>query len=434
MNRFRLASVLLSLSFALGLLPACGSEEECGGEGVICNYMGDGRAALGQDGVAPTEVSLYLPQDVTFGPDGRAYVLDWNNHRVRVVDEGVVETLVGTGELGDAPDGPASETRLNHPTHVAFSPSGKLVLSAWHNSKVMEMDLGTGEIEAICGTGARSYGGDGGPALDAIVDLQVATAFDSEGRLYIMDQGNQRIRRIESDGTIDTVVGPEGEYLPDGYVEVCEPPEEDFQAPDCRFCLAEEADDPQCAGPPARPQGFAGEGAAGPEVYMNQPFSQSAPPSGRMEMGPGDVLYFTDTGNHLVRALHPDGTVDTVAGINPDPYDATELAERTPDGGYDGDGGPALEARFNHPRDVAVAASDGSLYVADTDNSCVRKIDTEGIVSTVAGICGERGSTGDGGPATEALLDRPYGIGLDADDNLYIVDTYNHRIRVVYAQ
>ena len=432
-NTLAFAPQILLALLLTAALSGCAADEEppaCGGKGVICTFMGDGRAAVGKDGLGPTEVSLYLPQDLTWGPDGKAYVLDWNNHRVRVVDGDVVRTLVGTGELGDAPDGPALQTRLNHPTHVSFSPDGHLILSAWHNSKVMQLNVSSGQIRAICGTGARSYGGEGGPAVKAVVDLPVATAFDAKGRMYIMDQGNQRIRRVEGDGTLHTVVGPVGPYLPAGYIEVCEPAKEKFQAPTCRFCLQAEASEPDCKGPPARPQGFAGQAAAGSKVYMNQPFSQSAPPSGGMEMGADGVLYFTDTGNHLVRALYADGTVATVAGVNPPTYDATELPDAAPKGGHGGDGGPALEARFNSPRDVAVAA-DGTLYVADRENSCVRKIDTAGVITAVAGTCGSRGDSGDGGPATAARLNRPYGIALDAAGKLYVADTYNHRIRVV---
>lgn len=422
--------------FALGV-SACGSddgdtESSCEGEGVICNYMGTGRAALGTDGVSPVDVSLYLPQDIAWGPDGNPYVLDWNNHRVRSVVHGVVETVIGTGELGDAPDGRATEIGLNHPTHVGFSPDGKLVLSAWHNSKIMEMSLGGDEIHAICGTGARAYAGEDVPAHEAVVDLPVATAFDSDGRMYIMDQGNQRIRRIDANGVINTLVGPVGNYLPDGFIEVCSEEEpEPGQARACKFCLEAEADDPECAGPPARPQGFAGDGEDGTRAFMNQPFSQSAPPAGGMEMGPDDELYFADTGNHLIRVLRPDGTVATVAGTAPDTYLPAELQEKAPDGALGGEQGDALEARFNRPRDVALAR-DGSIFVADTFNHCVRKIDSDGQIATVAGICGESGSDGDGGLATEASLYRPYGVALDAQGNLYIADTHNHRIRVVY--
>ena len=402
--------------------------ETCGGPGVICSFLGDGTAGIGPEDAPLDEVKLYLPMDITWGPNNQAYVVDWNNHRIRLVEDGKVRTLVGTGELGDAPDGPALETRLNHPTHVGFTPDGNLIVSAWHNSKVMELDS-NGQIEAICGTGARSFGGEGGPAREAVVDLPVSTAFDSTGRMYVMDQGNQRIRRVEADGTVNTIVGPVGPYLPEGYVEVCIEPEEEFQAPTCRFCLEAEAMDPNCAGPPARPQGFASGADDGTQAYMNQPFSQSAPPSAGMEMGPDDVLYFADTGNHIIRALNPDGTVETIAGVEPEPYEPTELAEKAPKGGYGGDDGPALDAQFNGPRDIAVA-KDGTIFVADRDNSCVRKV-ADGKVTTVAGVCGMIGYEGDGGPATEALLNRPYGVALDADGKLYIADTYNHRIRVV---
>lgn len=403
--------------------------ETCGGDGVICSFLGTGTAGIGPEEASPDEVQLYLPMDMTWGAGGEGYIVDWNNHRIRLLSDGVVSTFIGTGELGDAPDGDALETKMNHPTHITIAPDGNVIVSAWHNSKVMELDS-SGAIEAVCGTGDRTFGGEGGPALEAIIDLPVATAFDSAGRMYIMDQGNQRIRRIEADDTIHTIVGPVGDYLPVGYIEVCIPPVEEFQAPTCRFCLEAEADDPDCTGPPARPQGFASGADGGTNAYMNQPFSQSAPPSAGMEMGPDDVLYFTDTGNHIIRALHPNGTVQTVAGTEPEPYDPTELLEKAPSGAYGGDDGPALEAKFNNPRDLAVAA-DGTIFVADRDNSCVRKI-ADGVVTTVAGVCGMIGDEGDGGPATEAVLNRPYGVALDADGNLYIADTYNHRIRVVY--
>jgi glucose/arabinose dehydrogenase len=132
--------------------------------------------------------------------------------------------------------------------------------------------------------------------------------------------------------------------------------------------------------------------------------------------------------------LEPDGTVRTILGSAPEAYDPTELATAAPRGGYAGDGeDQPLEARFNRPYDVAVAP-DGTLFIADTENSCVRKYKPGGRLTTVAGVCEEPGFDGDGGPADEAHIKRPYGIALDEDGNLYIADTYNHRIRVVYAK
>jgi sugar lactone lactonase YvrE len=420
------AGVVLALS---GCTNENGGEPPCEGEGVICTYLGNGEAGLGEDGLPPLEVSLYLPQDLTFGPDGQPYVLDWNNHRVRTIDEdNHVQTVIGTGYLGDATDGPARRVSLNHPTHVAFDDQGRMLLSAWHNSKVMRYDPDTGDIETLCGTGMRDYGGDGGPAETAILDLPVATAFDREGRLLIMDQANQRIRRVDHGGVIETVVGPNAQFepVPAGLERVCTT-NAMTGAEQCKLCADEnpdEAEDPMCAG--RKPQGFAGDDGPGTEAVLYQPFSQSAPPAGRMEMGPDGVLYFCDTGNHRVRTLDEDGIVRTVAGSGPDAFD------RKFAGGYDGDGGPATDALLRNPSDVAVAPS-GAFYIADTHNSCVRKVDEDGDISTVAGQCGERGYEGDGGPADEALLNRPYGVALDEDGNLYIADTHNHIIRVVYG-
>ena len=403
-------------------------EEPCGGKGVICNFIGNGEAGLGEDGQSPSEVSLYLPQDLTFGPDEQPYVLDWNNHRIRTLNKGKVETVVGTGYLGDAPDGVARESSLNHPTHVQFDDQGGMIISAWHNSKVTRYDPSDETVKTMCGTGGRNYGGDNGEATKAILDLPVATAFDSRGRLYLMDQANQRIRRVDEDHIITTVVGPNSAFepAPAGSVPVCSD-DPMTGARTCKLCLEKEAADPMCAG--RKPQGFQGDDGPGGDVLMYQPFSQSAPPVGRMEMGPNDVLYFCDTGNHRVRAYDIESdTVTTVAGSGPAEYDPDHFK-----GGYEGDGGPATAALLKSPTDVAVRAKDGALFIADNKNSCVRMVDKDGVIKTVAGQCGVRGDDGDGGKATKAKLNQPYGITLGPDGNLYIADTHNHRIRVVYG-
>ena len=360
---------------------------ECRLSGNICTIIGNGRPGLGEDGGEPLAVRLYLPQDVSFGPDGAPYILDWNNHRVRTVTDGAVQTVVGTGELGDASDGLALEVSLNHPTHVSFNADGLMLLSAWHNSKLCMIDLETGSFETIAGTGAREFGGDGGPALEALFDLPVAADYDSQGRIWIMDQANQRIRRINVDGTIATVLGPQ-EALP-------------------RW-----------------PRGFGGDGGPAIDAMINLPVSQSASPGGKLHVGPDDTVYFADSGNHRIRAILSDGTVTTLAGSGPDEYD--------PDfkGGYAGDGGPATSALLKRPTDIAIGP-DGTLYIADTYNHCVRQVTSDGIISTAAGTCVQRGYGGDADVATSALLDRPYGVEVDADGFLYIADTHNHRIRRV---
>jgi DNA-binding beta-propeller fold protein YncE len=428
LKRLSLISIPL---FGLGLA-ACGDDTPpdpppaatcTKASGEICTVMGAGKAGLGMDGVEPEKVLLYLPQDIGFGPSGEIYVLDWNNHRVRTVRNGKVETILGVGYLGDAPEGQAREIPLNHPTHITFSPSGKMIISAWHNSKVLEMDLSTEHVKPVCGTGARDYGGDGGPAATALLDLPIATAFDSQGRMLIMDQANQRIRRIDTDGMISTVVGPGPTYVPEGFTRVCA--DDGMGGMTCKVCKADQATDPMCEPQKPKPQGFKGDGGPATEALLYLPFGQSAPPTGRMEMGPNDKLYIADTGNHRIRVFSADGMINTVAGSGPAMFD------RNFTGGLSGNGGPATMAQFKRPTDVAVAP-DGTFYVADNENHCIRKVDPSGTITAFAGTCGQPGFAGDFGPAISAKLDRPYGVALDAEGNLYIADTHNHRVRVVY--
>lgn len=376
MRTFISILVLAAVAGCGGGSPSSPPNPPAGPYAIIETYMGTGAAGLGSDGLAPAATQLYLPQDVTFGPDGRPYVLDWNNHRVRVVDGGVVRTIIGTGELGDAPEGPAAQTRLNHPTHVAFDPQGRLVVSAWHNSKVMRMDPGTGMLELVCGNGQRAYGGDNGPARAARLDLPVATAFDALGRMYIADQANQRIRRIDENGIITTVVG-------------------------------------------TGIGGYSGDNGPAIQARIRNPggpADQSAQPAGRICLDAQGNLYIADTGNQRIRRVDPGGIITTVAG----------------NGflGFAGDGGPATAASLSLPSDIGID-SHGNLYIADTHNSCIRKVDTNGVITTFAGRGGQIGSGGDGGPPGEATLNRPYGVCVDAQDNVYIADTHNHRVRVV---
>ncbi len=368
---------VLVASLILGMA-ACGdsptsNEDPTETYAVITTFVGTGEAGLGAEGLGPLETQLYWPQDLTFGPDGLPYILDWNNHRVRVLDQGVMRTVIGTGELGDSPAGVALEVGLNHPTHISFDPLGRLILSAWHNSKVMRVDFATGLIEPIVGDGTRFYSGDGGPAIDAWVNLPTATAFDAAGRMYISDQENQRVRMVDTNGIITTVVG---------------------------------------TGVP----GFSGDGGPATEAQIWAPVSQAAAPSSRIAIDSQGNLYLADSNNNRIRKIDTNGIINTVAGNG--------------DVGIGGDGGPATEASLDFPTDIAIDG-EGNLYIADTLNSCIRKVDTNGTITTFAGPCGSPGYAGDGGHPTEALLDRPYGIVFDGAGNFYIADTHNHRIRVI---
>lgn len=374
-----ITSVLVTVTLAVACEPPISSQQPLppGCErvsGNICTLAGTGIAGLGGEDLLGEETDLYLPQDVTVMPDGRLIVLDWNNHRVRLIEDGRTRTLIGTGRLGEGLPGPARETSLNHPTHVSVAPDGSLTLAAWHNSKIMRYDFSTDVIEVLYGNGQRSFGGDDGPATDAIFDLPVATAYARDGSLCIADQGNQRVRHVGLDGVITTMVGTGA-------------------------------------------AGFGGDGGPARAAQLDLPTGQQAPPTGRISMDGEGQLYVVDTGNERIRRVDVDGTIETVAGNG--------------EAGVGGDGGLAVDASLNHPNDAEVDV-DGNLYIADTNNSCIRMVAPDGIITTVAGVCGSRGRDGDDGPASEALLDRPYGVTTDADGNLYIADTHAHRVRVVW--
>jgi sugar lactone lactonase YvrE len=206
----------------------------------------------------------------------------------------------------------------------------------------------------------------------AILDLPSSVVVDAVGNILISDQANFRIRLLEPNGTINTIVG---------------------------------------IGTP----GYAGDGGPAAEAQLNSPKGQAAAPAGRIDLDANDRIIIADTANHVIRLVDNDGTIRTIAGNNT--------------AGYSGDGGPATSAQLNTPSDVAVGP-DGSIYVADTMNHAVRKIDPAGIITTFAGT-GVRGFGGDGGPPEEAQLDRPYGVFAAANGDVYIADTHNQRVRLV---
>jgi DNA-binding beta-propeller fold protein YncE len=354
--------------------------------GQICTVAGTGIAGDGQDDLPARETRLYLPQDMTLGPGGRLFVVDWNNHRIRVIEANShMRIVAGIGELGPSVDDPASE-RLNHPTNITFDPMGlpdQLVIAAWHNSRIKRVFLGSGEIVDVCGDGRRGFAGNGGPAAMATLDLPVGVAFDGAGNLLIADQANQMIRKVDRTTDVITTIAGIGHCADSVNPDPC--------------VLAD--------GGPAIEAGF------------HFPIGQAASPGGRIAVGADGSIYVADTENFRLRRIGPDGMINTIAG--------------TGVWGFAGDGGPAAQAQLGRLTDVAVGP-DGRIYVADTDNSCVRVLSPDGTISTFAGQCGQRGFAGDDGPAAAALLNRPYGVEVTSKGEVYIADTHNHRIRIVY--
>jgi sugar lactone lactonase YvrE len=374
----------MSLGAFAPVLSGCRGED-CGPT-QVCTWAGTGQAAFNGDGLDREATTLYWPMDLSFGPDGRAYVVDWNNHRVRRVEEdGTVATVIGTATIGDGPEdlsdlraeGALGTTvNLNHPTGLTFLPDGTGLLLAWHNHKLRTWDPSTGRVRVLCGAGP-GFRGDGGPVGGALMDQPKGAAVAADGTVYVLDQRNQRVRRIAPDGTVETVAGTGG-------------------------------------------KGYGGDGGLAREARLSFPTGGNPQPGGAVALDGKGTLYIADTDNHRVRAVDlTTGLIRTVVGTGVAGPSVPEAL--------------GLEATLHAPRDVEVDAR-GRLYIADTDNHVVRRWDPEtGRVHTVVGT-GTRGFTEDGETLEKTQLARPFGIALDSNGNLFIADTYNHRIRRVPAE
>ena len=267
--------------------------------------------------------------------------------------------------------------------------------------------------------GRRAYFGDEGPALTSSLDLPASLAYAPNGDLVIMDQANQVLRRVDAAGTIHRLAGrcvvdappPTGGGPCAAGVEPTPCP-----APSGKFTCGPMA----TCGAPCTPS-YGGDDGPALTMRMAQPFGQSADPAGRIVFDRAGNLYFADTANALIRKIDPAGTVTRFAGTAP--------IAGVPQPGYAGDGGPALAAQLDNPVDLAFD-DDGTLFVSDVYNHCIRAIDPSGTIRTVAGRCGEQGYEGDGAPAELATLKRPYGIDVVAGV-LYISDTGNNVVRAV---
>jgi len=343
---------------------------------VITTVMGTEFPGNNGENLRALDTQLYFPQDIAFSPDGNLFVVDWNNHRVRKLqDDGTVVTVAGTGELTgeDQESGsPGTAVKLNHPTGLCFDAQGRMIIAAWHNSTLKRLDFTTNFIDNFAGVGGRTFGGDGGPVREAHLNLPSSVVVNSSGEIIFSDQANQRIRVIRTNDIVETLAG-NGEG------------------------------------------GFSGDGGPAVDAQIHSPVGQAAQPGGRLSIDKrNDDLYFADSFNHRIRMIDSRGFIQTVVG--------------TGEAGYSGDGGDPLAATLNTPSDIEVGP-DGTLYIADTFNNAVRKVNPERTeITTIAGR-GERGFSGDGGPAVEALLANPYGVALAPNGDIYVADTYNVRIR-----
>jgi uncharacterized protein (TIGR03437 family) len=334
-------------------------------DGMLTVVAGNGRAGYSGDGGPAIQASINAPQALAFDADGNLLIADTHGNRVRkVTPDGIITTLAGTGEGGYSGEGgPASAAALSLPDGVAADSAGNVYIADYGNNVVRRVDP-QGIITTFAGTGKAGYSGDGKSAILAQLNQPYDVSTDAKGNLYIADNGNNVVRRVDTSGTITTVAG-NGSF------------------------------------------GNAVEGVKATATPLASPQGVVADAAGN--------IYIADSNTSVIRRVDASGTIRTYAGGGGSRFYSAP--------------GPALQALLKSPVHVSIAP-DGSLLIADKGQFMVFQVTPGGALTAVAGYSPNFNPL-DGGPATSGLLTRPYGAAIDAAGNIFIADSGNHRIRKV---
>lgn len=339
---------------------------------IITTVAGNGATGYSGDNGIASSTELDSPWGVAVDDSGNIYIADTDNNVIRKVDNdtGIITTVAGDGAAGYSGDnGLATSAELNFPDGIAVDTSGNIYIADFSNNVIRKVDHTTGIITTVAGGGTGAHVCDNKPATSAYLFQPMGVAVDGSGNIYIAQGTDSVICKVDhATGIITTVAG-------DGT------------------------------------QGYSGDNGLATSATLNHPMGVAVD---------GDTnIYITDIaiGSSVIRKVdHVTGIITTVAG----------------DGavGYSGDNGPATSATLYLPTGVAVDCS-GNIYIADSGNAAIRKVDyATDIITTVAGI-GTAGYSGDNGPATSAMLNTPIGVAVDSIGNIYIADSSNNRIRMV---
>ncbi len=330
------------------------------------------------DGSAPTLAALVSPAGIAIDSHGNFYVADSAAHRIRKIDVqgNLISTIAGTGNPGFSGDGgPASAATLNSPFGLAVDDDDNLYVADSGNNRIRKLDIASGIITTVAGSGKSSFGGDGGPATNASFHAPKGVDVDQHENIYIADTLNNRIRKVDGvNGTVTTIAGQ--------------------NAP-----------------------GSAGDLELAVDASLDRPGDVAVDDLGN--------VYIADTGNHLIRQITDLGVMLTIAGKRDGVVDPITVAAS----------GRALDAVLRNPMSVSLDGPGKNLYVADTGNNLVRRIALEiGIenrqITTEAGsVDGFPGYDGEKEFAVVSSLDSPSGVAINSSGEVFISDTGNRRVR-----
>jgi trimeric autotransporter adhesin len=447
--------------------------------GTITLVAGTGEGGYSGDNGPATSARLQSPNGLTMDADGNLYIADWSYGAVRkVTPDGRITTYAGGYATIDpqtrqlAIEGLATGVYIYGPTGLAFDANGNLYVTASYGNRILKIApavSGVPQVISIAGTGVAGFSGDGGPANRAQIRAPRHIGVDAAGNIFFTDYGNGRIRKIDTAGVITTVAGISHLTGDDGQAAAAQLYFPSAVATDGSGNLYIADQDNR------RIRKVDSKGVITTVAGMNplddgRPIVNTSGPALEREIGyvigiasdrTGN-LYLADAANYLIRKISADGTASVVAGtgsygnasgdgaatklaVYPQGGVATDadgnayftennrVRKLTPDGTMTTYTGNATTdatkyARLSNPTGLVFDAK-GNLFISDSDNHCIRKVATDLVVTTYAGACGTAGFAD--GKGASVRLNTPRGLVFDSDGNLFVVDSGNARIRQV---
>lgn len=364
-------------------------------KGLIHTIAGTGKSGFSGDGGPANKALLRMPAGLHFDKAGNLYIADRENHRVRKVDtNGNISTIAGNGTAGFSGDGgPATQASINLPSGVTSDSKGNLYISDRSNNRIRKVDT-NGTISTYAGNGNEGYVGDNGPALKATLDKPFGITMDPKDNLIIADRGNNRIRKVTPNGIITTIGGDGGFYFigdngPAYRASVAGPTGVALDSKGNLFIADNYNNRVRVIDNLGMIRTFAGTGTQEYNGDSEVARETNLRKPFAIAIDQNDNLIVADRSHYRIRRIDPQGSkVETVAG------DGVKM--------FGGDGGPATGARLNFPHGIVVDKNDNVIF-ADKAHFRIRKIAPDGIINTIAGN-GIRGNIGDGGPALEASV------------------------------